>query len=185
MIIISHYKSLNSKAMTRIILSILVLAISSSVFAQTGSSGAPSKPSNIGIKEFDNFKNSSFDLYQKSAKYKTMVESNKELSPDNLKDFSSIAGNLQTLLSQSDNLVAKAKKLNTLQAIKATRSMTSSIQALNACKKNTAFVKNAIGNGQKQTGSTSVGAGTPSGASQGTTSQTQRTEGTKTGTKKN
>ncbi|PLX11050.1 MAG: hypothetical protein C0594_04095 [Marinilabiliales bacterium] len=126
---------------TVFILFIMVMCVSA-VSAQEKKSGKSKKsdrPADIGIVEYDEFKNSSFDLYEKSVKYKEIYEAGK-LSDGNIRDISSAKKDLVALGVQSASMVKNAKELSVDQSVRAVRITNKSIKAINKAKKNINYV---------------------------------------------
>lgn len=133
---------------------------------------APKRPENIGVSDFDSFKNSSFDILDESAKLKTdatkvdedikaYASSLSNASLDKLKnDYAALrgisksskelSGKIGSLDAQGKALLSSAKDVSPrTKSPLATKNTNSSIKGLDASRKNLEVVGNLVSTNSK------------------------------------
>lgn len=104
------------------------------------------KPKDIKVQEFDEFKNSSFNIYEKSMHYKKMADGEEGLTAEDLTGAKKLKSDVATLSKKADALLEKAKKVSpktkSPAAIKNTKK---SVDALNAAQKNLEYIFEKMG----------------------------------------
>ncbi len=95
------------------------------------------KPKDINIQEFDDFKNSSFNIYEKSLHYKKMSEGEEGLKVEDVTEAKKLKEDVVTLNKKADEVLEKAKnvkpKTKSPAAVKNTQK---SVEALKEATKN-------------------------------------------------
>lgn len=98
------------------------------------------RPKNSGVKEFDEFKNNAFNIYEGSVKFRAKVEGEEELAPEDLEAMDKLRMELKKLDDTSQEMVSKAGKLKSLKAPKAVKNTKTSVKALAMAKENFQFI---------------------------------------------
>lgn len=111
------------------------------LYAQEETKQMLEKPKDISILEFDDFKNSSFNIYEKSVHYKKMADGDEGLKAEDVTEAKKLKDDVATLSKKADDLIEKAKnvkpKTKSPAAIKNTKK---SVDALNAAKDNLKYI---------------------------------------------
>jgi hypothetical protein len=119
------------------LLMLLVLALPCLVCAQDDLK----KPKDIGISEFDEFKNNSFAIYKKSNDFKKMVDEEQKFTPEDVKAVNALKDDLIALQEKSEALVKKAKDVKPMtKAPAATKNTQAAGKALKRTSENLTYV---------------------------------------------
>ncbi len=95
------------------------------------------EPKNINVKEFDDFKNSSFNIYEKSEHYKKVLDKDEKLTTTDVTEAKRLKEDVTTLLAKADDMVDNAKNIKPkTKSPSAVKNTQESIKALNIAKDN-------------------------------------------------
>jgi phosphate starvation-inducible protein PhoH len=104
------------------------------------------KPKDIKVQEFDEFKNSSFNIYDKSLHYKKMADGEEDLTAEDLIGAKKLSSDVKTLSKKAEALMDKAKnvspKTKSPAAVKSTKK---SVEALKEAQKNLEYILEKMG----------------------------------------
>ncbi|MBI9069346.1 MAG: hypothetical protein JEZ09_18760 [Salinivirgaceae bacterium] len=99
------------------------------------------KPKDIKVAEFDDFKNSAFNIYEKSEHYKQMSDGEEGLNAEDVIGAKKLKNDLVTLNEKAEDLLKKAKSLTPkTKSPAAVKNTNSSIKALDKAKENMDYV---------------------------------------------
>lgn len=127
--------------MKKLIVLLLSIVFVGGVFAQSEEVEKLVKPKDINVHEFDDFKNSSFNIYEKSVHYKKMADGDEGLKAEDITEAKKLKDDVLTLSKKADGLIEKAKnvkpKTKSPAAVKNTKK---SVEALNKAKENLSYI---------------------------------------------
>jgi hypothetical protein len=99
------------------------------------------KPKDMGVSEFDEFKNNAFAIFKKSQDFKKMVDEGQKFTADDVKAVDDLKNDLAALQEKSEALVKKAKDVKPMtKAPAATKNTQASVKALKRSGENLAYV---------------------------------------------
>ena len=132
--------------MKKLFLLLVVVSVGLMVQAQDEEEKKIEKPKNINVHDFDEFKNSAFNIYEKSLHYKKMVDGDEGLSVDDITGAKKLTNDVATLSKKADALLDKAKNVKPrTKSPAAVKNTKKSVDALNAAKKNLEYIFERIG----------------------------------------
>ncbi len=134
--------------MKKLLFILMVGFISTTLMAQESAKGkagdekeALEAPKDIKVKEFNDFKNSSFNIYEKSEHYKKVLKKDEKLSASDVTEAKKLKEDVTTLLTKTDDMLDKAKNIKPkTKSPSAVNNTQKSIKALNIAKENLEFV---------------------------------------------
>lgn len=99
------------------------------------------KPKDMGIAEFDEFKNNAFDIFKKSQNFKKMVDDGQKFTADDVKAVDALKNDIAALQEKSEAVVKKAKDVKPMtKAPAATKNTQAATKALKRSSENLAYV---------------------------------------------
>lgn len=127
--------------MKKLIFLIVAAVFSIATYAQDKSDEKLVKPKDIKVHEFDDFKNSSFNIYEKSVHYKKMADGEEGLNAKDITEAKKLSEDVLTLSKKADGLMDKAKNIKPkTKSPAAIKNTTKSVEALNKAKENLSYI---------------------------------------------
>lgn len=99
------------------------------------------KPKDAGIADFDAFKNKAFDIYEKSLKFKTMVENEEKFAAKDVLEVNKLQKDVREMKDTTEEMIKGAKKAKPLsKAGKAVKNTKAASEALKVGGENLKYV---------------------------------------------
>lgn len=99
------------------------------------------KPKDMGIAEFDEFKNNSFAIFKKSQDFKKMVDEGQKFTAEDVKAVDALKNDLAALQETSEAVAKKAKDVKPMtKAPAATKNTQAAAKALKRSSENLTYV---------------------------------------------
>ena len=99
------------------------------------------KPKDVGVAEFDEFKNTSFSIYKNSLKFKTMAENGDKFTKDDVNDVTKLQDDLTKLQEKTEAMLKNAGNVKPMtKAPKVTKIVKASAKALKVSAENLKYI---------------------------------------------